>query len=251
MNRFAPYQVSDARVGKKQLLRMSAIVSVCLLFAAFWLFDIGDLLPVKNVLPIHQVRIEGEFSQVSKEELQSYLVDRVAGGFFAVNVKQVQIDLESLPWIYKASVRRVWPDTLTVSVTEQHAVAVWNGRGLVNPLGEQFILVDSIPSDLPLLVGPEGTMATVVGYYTAISRMWEAEGIEVKKLTLDDRRAWEVQTQDGLQVYLGRRDSMAKAERFANVYRNVLADRIGSLIKVDMRYTNGFAVLPRAASRGV
>jgi cell division protein FtsQ len=65
----------------------------------------------------------------------------------------------------------------------------------------------------------------------------------VKKITMDERRAWKVLFKNDLQLLLGRADSEQRLQRFVNTFTDGLADYIEQIEVVDMRYTNGLAVV--------
>ena len=70
---------------------------------------------------------------------------RLAGNFFSVDLQQGRAAFESVPWVRRAVVRRVWPDRLAVRLEEHRAAALWEGPDagastdrLVNGYGEVF-----------------------------------------------------------------------------------------------------------------
>ena len=69
---------------------------------------------------------------VSAGAVRSHITGRVKGDFFTVNLNQVRSLFESVPWVRRASVRRIWPDALRVSIEEQQPLALWNENQMVN-----------------------------------------------------------------------------------------------------------------------
>jgi len=207
------------------------------------LAGLGYFLVHPATLPVRQVRIEGEFRYLSPAILQALVRDRVRGGFFNVNVNALRDAILAEPWVREVSVHRLWPDGLQVFVQEQAAIAKWKNAGLLNRQGG-FFAPDktTYPPDLPLLEGPPGTQALVMGRYLQLETMLRPFDLAVVRLTLDDRRAWDFELDNGLGVVLGRRDFDGKADRFI---RQVLVNAgrgAGEMKRIDMRYTNGFAV---------
>ena len=92
-----------------------------------------------DTLPIRKIHALGTFEHINEETLRSVVGQTLKGGYFTVNVDEVQHAVTALPWIAQASVRRVWPDTLAINVTEQKAIAMWAKGGLVNQQGVLFL----------------------------------------------------------------------------------------------------------------
>ena len=228
-----PTAVSGRRVG--------AVVLLLVIAAA--MAEAGRWLAAPGTLPIKRIRVEGTFRHVSAQTLRELVATSVHGGFFSVDVAGVKRAVEALPWVARAGVRRVWPDTLALDVQEQHALARWGDGGLINLHGELFTpAVDSYPAGLPLLQGPPQMNAQLAARYTAMQQELIPLGLRIAELTLDARRAWRVRLDNGLELMLGRSDSAARLQRFVAVYPKVLAARATDIARVDLRYTNGFAV---------
>lgn len=196
-----------------------------------------------TTLPVRTVRIESPLTHVTQQQLRELISAHVQQGFLKLDMDAIQHDVEALPWVYQASVRRSWPDKLVVRIEEQQAVARWGGKGLVNRHGDVFQPQDVADwSQLPLLRGPEGTEATVVKQYQEVLEMLTPLGLKVSHLTMNERRAWSLRLSNGLQVVLGRNETHMRLLRFVRVYADVLMPRLKAIDSVDLRYTNGFAV---------
>ncbi|MFQ5936587.1 MAG: cell division protein FtsQ/DivIB, partial [Acidiferrobacterales bacterium] len=86
--------------------------------------------------PVENVHFEGPFQRVTKEQLIEAVRDQVNRNFFALDLGAVKQRLESLPWVYRASVRRRWPRALHIRFSEQQLVARWGEHDWVNHAGE-------------------------------------------------------------------------------------------------------------------
>lgn len=193
--------------------------------------------------PIHSVRIESRFERVSTPQVEAALDRFVQQGFLSVNLDDVRAELETLPWVARASVRRIWPSALSIRIVEQRAVARWGDHGLLNMDGELFVKEAShVPSELPRLDGPGGSEALVARRFFELNRRLQQRGLSAVALRLDARGAWELETSTGVQVRLGADELDARAERFFAALDSVLQSLTGNIEYVDMRYSNGFAV---------
>ncbi len=196
-----------------------------------------------ELLPIQKVRAQGAFINLTEAMLLSKVGD-IKGGYFNVDVRSVQDTIESLPWVERASVRRIWPDTLMISVTEQQAVARWHDNGLLNQRGEVFSPDKStFPAGLPVLNGPLNTQQQMLEHYRAMSTILKMTGLTIRQLDMDERRSLTLRFDNELSLLLGRDAYYQRLNRFTRIYDKVLAADINHTQRIDMRYTNGFSML--------
>jgi len=209
------------------------------------------LLHQPGILPIKRVKVEGEFRYLDKQDVYNTLGELTSGGFFNVDVRAVKQAAESLQWIDEASVRRLWPDTLKIEITEQVPLAHWSNEGIVNVRGELFRPpLKGLSESLPVFVGPDGTEEKVAKQYQLMSGQLAGIGLEIEALHLTDRRAWDIKLNNGLTLVLGRSGSKERLARFIAVYSEVLKPKLMNIKSVDLRYTNGFAVRWKESSTG-
>jgi cell division protein FtsQ len=209
----------------------------------------GWWLSQPTTLPIERVQVEGEFRYLAREDIYAALGELASGGFFNVDVRAVKQAAESLPWVDRASVRRMWPDTLQVEITEQVPLARWGKDQVVNARGEVFTPpLQVLPVDLPVFSGPQDTAQMVAAKYQALSAQLTSVGLKIAALSLSQRRAWQLRLANGLQLLLGRAGNDAQLQRFVTVYPRVLGEKLAQMQSVDLRYTNGFAVRWKAAA---
>ncbi len=195
-----------------------------------------------NTLPLQQVQLYAPDEHVSIETLHKVVQANVEGGFFSVDVDAVTMALTRLPWVASVTVRRVWPDTLHVSVVEQQPLARWASGGVVSRSGELFFPEDvSTLEGLAELDGPRGSVALVAQRFSSLSEQLGREGIELQGITLTPRRAWELALANGVVVMLGKEDTEVRLQRFVRFYPG-LTPLVDNVERVDMRYPNGFAV---------
>jgi cell division protein FtsQ len=60
---------------------------------------------------------------------------------------------------------------------------------------------------------------------------------------MDARRAWQLSFDNGLLLKLGREHNEDRLERFIDVYQGALSGYHAQIEAIDMRYTNGLAVV--------
>lgn len=196
-----------------------------------------------RILPIKQVNIAGEFMHLSTPELETRATDVIRGGFVSVSVAAIKQELIQEEWISDVAVRRVWPDSLMIYITEHEPVASWGESSLLSSEGVVFSPPQaSFPAGLPALNGPRGSARTVLQKYRSLKKELAQVNLDIDEFALTERRAWQFRLVNGPVVLLGRKDIEGRFERFFDFAIPYQADRLLQATSVDMRYTNGFAV---------
>jgi cell division protein FtsQ len=193
--------------------------------------------------PIRAITIEGPFQRVSALQIEEAVSDELSEGFLNANLSVIQERIVALPWIDQANVVRRWPGTLEISVTEQVPAACWGESGLLNTRGELFVTdARHVPAELPRLSGPEGRSSEVAKKYLSVRERWIPIGLDLRRVHMDARGAWEMTLQNGVEVRLGRREVEDRTELFLDVVANIVSSREADIEFVDMRYGNGFTI---------
>lgn len=196
-----------------------------------------------NTLPIKQIQALGTFNHIDEEMLRQVVAKTVRGGYFTVNVDEVQQAVQAIPWVAQDSVRRVWPDTLAIDVIEQQTEAEWAKGGLVNQQGVLFFPKrDTYPKGLPVFDGPSGSERNLTETYQIAKNIIAPLQLQIQEIHMDSRRAINLKLSNGIEVVLGREETHSRLQRFVRVYQKLLIKRAADIARVDMRYSNGLAV---------
>ncbi len=199
--------------------------------------------------PVRTVQVQGQFRYLQPEVLRAEVEPLSATGFFVMEVSEIQEHVQQLPWVDQVSVRRVWPDRLDIDVVEQRPVARWGTQGFLNRRAEVFVPSASEDlSGLMVLDGPDGYQERVLAMSVRLQRLLQP--LQLTALRLDARRAWSMQLGNGLVLEIGRKEPEQRVARFVRAYPTILAAGKQELQRVDLRYSNGFAVRWRPAEQG-
>jgi cell division protein FtsQ len=194
-------------------------------------------------LPVQRISVTGELEHTQAQVVQDIVQQSLAGGFLKADLHQIQRQLESLPWIYEATVRRRWPAALEIHILEELPIARWGQDGFLNHEGEVFHTDKRGDwNSLPLLKGPEGSAQSLMAKYQRLVEFLRPLGLHVDHLLVDERGQVDVVMAEGMQLTLGAEDFLGRMHRFEEVYRSELIARRAEVEKVDLRYKNGVAV---------
>lgn len=227
---------------------MSAIVRL-----AAWILAIGLVaLPGVAVFngwiagerwPMRHLAVTGEFRQVDESAVRAAVLPHVQDGFFAVDLDGVRRSVAGLDWVEHVDVRKRWPDRLEVALTEHNAVARWADGRMLSDQGRLFAGSAAAGADLPLFEGPEERAGELMAFHGLARPVFLPLGLKVEVVRLSARGSWSLVLDDGTQIEAGRGDPQARLARFARVLPQLRRDETRRLVRADLRYTNGFAVV--------
>ncbi len=259
---------------RRPLLNIAAVIDALpfrLMFRWWWGFFLALVLlgVMGSVLWLYPLRVQtvdikvlsvdgqpGALKHISRTSLQSRLAPLTQGSMWQLDVLQIQYILQQMPWIYSAHVQRHWPNTLSIQLREQQAVAYWHAlegtlskTGLLNAQGELFEpAVTQMPDAvLPHLQGLPGYEAEVLAQYRVLQKSLEDKELSLQKVQLDARQQWLVelsrpQQATAFSVTLGQQPFATAWQGFLHLYQHHLHSSLATLHSVDLRYNNGIAV---------
>lgn len=210
-----------------------ASLAMLLYAAGFWLVH-------APWFPVRKIAIDGTLSRVTPEQLKYIAEHQLSGTFFTLDIDRTRAAFEKLPWVSEAQVRRSWPDTLEITVSEHQAQARWGENGLISSAGRWFDAASD--QQLPLFYGPAGAEKEMSAMLAQLRQRLAPAGLSPRVLILTERRSWQVQLNNGVKLELGRGEVAARVERFTRHWRDTLAGLPYRIETVDLRYPNGFAV---------
>lgn len=220
---------------------VSIVAVTCLICSMLFIYW-GDLVHSID-REIVKIEVRGELKYQQPEVLQNTLNKHLGEGFFSLDLNAVKKEVEAMPWIYSASLRRRWPGTLLITVKEQYPVASWNEAFFLNEYGEVFRPPEPVEiKSTPELLGPPDRAKDVLKRYVSYRDHLAAVDEEIALLSLEKRGAWRLRLQNGIDIKLGREPLEDKLKRFLRAYQQDLNSKAAEIQSIDARYTNGIAV---------
>jgi len=210
-----------------------------------------------HTLPMTTVQITGHIINTDQKVLQSLVSQVAKGGFFEINLAQVQKTLLTMPWIKNVQVHKQWPNTLVIQILERTAVARWQELALVDNEGKLFQVSPEMNKEqrstgkgnleLPRFSGPPNSVGEVFERYNLLLPRIARAGLKIRELGCNARKAWYMVLDNGVKLRLGHGDSESQLHRFLKVHNYLIRyspkySRENSAVQFDLRYTNGIAV---------
>jgi cell division protein FtsQ len=237
---------STSRVVRRTL----PILVVLMSFVALALS--ADRVIRSGYFTIQRVEVTTRLDVVDKAKVERSVWRSVSGNYLNVDLGKIEAELETLPGVYQSVVRRVWPNSLAIEITETHARAEYRQAGSQgNVSGGRFINLapEYVLGVMPMLEGPSAYREQLTETFRAVLPQLMRVGLSPRRLAVSHSGRWEMELAtdatpagSSFLLLLGREDIRQKVERFAASYPDALANRAAFLARVDMRYANGFAV---------
>lgn len=228
------------------------VISV-FLFVAFFLAQLAiDHFRNPGRFPIRSVVVEGVYQFADKGEMRERVMSQASKGFFNLDIDNIQRNVEELPWVKNAYVRRVWPESITVHVEEHNPVARWGDKSLLTDNFKLFTppqLSGSIDSglnelveELPVLYSPERRHVALLKLLNETKAKLDAVEAPLEGMVEDERRSLTLYLKNDVKVVIGHREVQKRITRFTDIFRSYIAPVYDDIAKVDLRYTNGFTM---------
>ncbi len=199
---------------------------------------------------------DGELQHVSAAAVRSAVAGRLAGNFFTMRLDDARRAFETVPWVAGASVRRVWPNRLVVTLTEHRALGVWNDGRVLSDEGRLFI-ANAAEAEIygPLVEfdGPPQLAPEAARRYYEFAAALAGLSLQIESIDISERASWAIDIAGGQRIELGRDDPPgALAARLALIgasYPLMLAKFGAPPSRIDARYPNGLAAAAPAGMK--
>jgi len=193
-----------------------------------------------SMTEVKRLSVKGELS-VNQRNAVLGLINNQQSLDTPISDLQQKLEMES--WIESATVERSWPDTVVVTVTSEHPIALWNDDAYLNDKGQVFISPFVNRARLPQLYGPVGKEFIVMTQFQQLNNTLFKVGQHIEMLTLGPRDNWRFQSDAGIEVLLGKSALMERVQRLLAVTAYIdQSGKLDQIEQIDTRYGNGVAV---------
>ena len=211
---------------------------------------IGFATKLATDMPVEAIAITGEMRHVDRRDLERVIAPQVKNGFLLTDLAAIREEIELLPWVYDANVRREWPGTIRVHVTEQQPIARWGDAAYINQHG--FIFDGELMAryaELPMLWSDQNKPPVLIEHFKLFQMLLMPHGLAVAALNEDRLGQVSAELTDGTEVQFGDKDFAQRVRRFVALLES--EDSANSIARIDFRYERGAAVLRREQSFAV
>lgn len=243
----------------RKMLRNSARACIALVLLTL-LWTVGteayELVARITFFKLEKIEIS-RLRRVSREEILALAGARLGDSMLKLDLKRIGGNLGKNPWFEDIKVRRRFPGTLTIDVTEREPAAVVNMGYLfyVDTKGNIFKPMTSGDKlDYPIVTGVEAedvnrdpvatreTMRTALGILGLLRNGTAFKLEDISEIHVDKGYGFTLFTaMGGIPVKLGDGAYAEKLERLSRIYRGLSA-QIASLEYIDLNYPDKIVV---------
>jgi len=243
---WASAQMRAASHTRKGFTRLVLSIIGTLLFVVFLGLWLGGFLP--NVMKagddfkrnrlmsmgfvIKQVDVMGE-GRLSEEDVRRALGVYAGDYLFGIDMDGAQQRVESLSWVDRAVVRRLWPDRIVVQIIERQPYALWQHEGTVKVVDAKGTAI----TDANTAQFTQLTMRLMMDEFPQIARRVDSF------VNVSDRR-WDMVLDDGaLRVKLPEKNMRNALRHLQNLQAQTqILDR--TIETIDMRLPDRLTLSP-------
>lgn len=215
-----------ARTGRWRVIRGIEIVFVTVLLAATTLYgairgghadavmdsihDAADAIAQRAGFQSANVSIEGT-SRLSREDILRIAGITESSTLFLIDADATRTRLLRNAWIAEATVAKLYPDRLEITIVEKKPFAVWQSRGNFFIIAKDGTVIDQLARErvrdagMPIVVG-EGAKRRAQDFLAALDRFPAVRGETVAAVLIAERR-WNLRLKNGTDVRLPEEDA--------------------------------------------
>jgi len=233
--------------GLRAVLRWAWRIGLWLAFLAAVVL-VAQRVWLKLQSPVTALEIDGTNRFVTEEQVRQELWPALGQGIWTVDIATLRERLLNDGWLTEARITRQWPDRLLVSLQTHQPIAAWNEEQLLSAAG-MVLAPQRRPVDLrlPQLAGPAGSQWTVWERYTSLKLVLAGVGMQLTGVAMSPRESLSLSLASGAVIQTGQESLEARLQRLLDVYPDTLAGKMDQVERIDLRYSNGFAVAWRDA----
>jgi cell division protein FtsQ len=203
-----------------------------------------------RVFPIKTVIVDGEYTKTPSVELQNLMTPYAKQGLFGFSAIDLKKELQQLPWVDHVIIRRVWPETLDVTLSEKQPIVLWNKTALLTTDGILFTPDQkTMPTELPQINGPDDKAITLLAAYKKMNQFLTPLHLTIQQFNVTPRNSWTIILSNQIMIIVGKEDIWNRWQQFVVLYPKVIGDNASKAVSVDLRYSNGIAVVWKKSVR--
>jgi cell division protein FtsQ len=198
---------------------------------------------------IAEVSLSGQ-RQVSREEIFAAAGVTESSSLLFLDVADARARLEAIPWIAEATVRKLYPDRLQITVTEREAFALWQLNGKISVIAADGTALSARLEPrlvtLPFVVG-SGAAAKARDFLAILDKHPLIRD-QVRASILVGERRWNLRLKNGIDVRLPENDiegaltTLARLDREKSLLsRDITAVDLRLADRLTVRLSDGVA----------
>lgn len=243
----------------RKLPRGAELLLLALLFSAIGVYgatrgdelqrslhDLGDVAANAAGFDLQTVEVSGA-RQITRDEVLAAAGITPSTSLLLVDAEATRARLKQNPWIAEATVRKLYPGRLEISIEERVAFAIWQRGGKLSVIARDGTVIGAdaraLLRDYPLVVGM-GAEKRAADFLALVARVPEIQS-EFAAAVLVAERRWNIRLKNGVDVRLPEQNAeaaLAKLVAFDRETRILSRD----VAAIDLRIADRITVRPSA-----
>jgi|AntRauTorcE11897_2_1112592.scaffolds.fasta_scaffold00188_14 cell division protein FtsQ len=207
-----------------------------------WLTTQSHRLTAAMGFELKQIEVTGR-RYTNPQTLRDLIQMEQGDSLFAINLQQARGRIQTLPWVRDVSLRRQWPDRISISLDERQPLALWqqDGKLSVIDLDGEVIYPENLDdfTTLPILTGQDAPE-----HARTLIEMLTAEPIVAEQVDSAIRiggRRWDIKLKNGIKIKLPEDDMPYALARVAEAERKYLIFS-KEILSLDARFSDKLIV---------
>ena len=230
------------RMERQRRLRKRRLIVLLIFFIAL-LLCVGVVFTLTIFFPIEKINISGSKVYTAEQIEKASSID-LGDNLFAFSKKQILFELkEKLPFIESVSIKRKFPDTLNIKVTDAEEFMVYNCKNKYYTVSESGWVLEELndsDSNLPIIKGVKVNckVGTEITYedekqkelIEIITKTLSKENIKVDYIDISDRVNLTLGVEGRFTVELGTSNDLeGKILHLASMIKNSDKQKCGKI----------------------
>jgi cell division protein FtsQ len=205
---------------------------------------------IKN---LDAITIKGNINHNDISSIRNNIISNISGNFYSIDLNKTKQIFESISWVNQAIVKRVYPSSIEVKLSEFKPKAIWGAREDMKLVDDSGAIFEANAEEdeydlMPQLIGPEGQGKLMLDMYEVVAMALEPLKNRLKILELNTRGSWIATLEGGAHIELGRggvKDVVDRAGKFSAGAEQMLTKlnkKIIDIQYVDLRHAEGYAM---------
>lgn len=243
----------------RNLPRSAELALLTLLFAAIGVYgatrggelqrslhDLGDVAANAAGFDLQTVEVSGA-RQITRDEVLAAAGITPSTSLLLLDAEVTRAQLKQNPWIAEATVRKLYPGRLEISIEERVAFAIWQRGGKLSVIARDGTVIGAdaraLLHDYPLVVGM-GASTRAADFLALVARVPEIQS-EFAAAVLVAERRWNIRLKNGVDVRLPEENAEAALMKLVAFDREtrILSRDVAA---IDLRIADRITVRPSA-----
>lgn len=237
---------------KKKKNKSSLLISIAvslLLVSALVIGAYAAFVKIKSAFPVRRVTFIGN-KHLTADELRVISGIRRNANLITLSGKKVSEKLLESPWIRSVSVRKEFPDTLSVTVSEVVPFALLDVNGRLFIINEKGELLEELKGNtipfLPIITGDPSRESEGLSEALTLAKAMNDMGLSSERDQIEivlSKPQELTSVIDGMAVKIGAGEYREKLERLIELEEDIQRRKI-TVDYIDLRFANRVVVKP-------